>query len=115
MPYSIFTRSLALPGGLRVRLRLARPADAAHVERLLGTRPLDARRLLRFDPSRRAVLCASVVLDGTETLVGVGGIDLRDDAEPDAVVADERLAPGLGDLVREVLRRRARSRSRRVA
>ena len=109
MPDSIFTRSLALPGGERVRLRLARPGDAPEVERLLGAAPLDARRLLRFDPARRAVVCA---LDARERLVGIGAIELREDAEPDVVASE---LPGLGELLTDVLRRRAQSRGRRVA
>ena len=109
MPDSIFTRSLSLPGGERVRLRLARPADAPEVERLLGAPPLDVRRLLRFDPARRAVACA---LDARERLVGVGAIDLHPDATPDVVAAE---LPGVEALLTDVLRRRAQSRGRRVA
>jgi hypothetical protein len=109
MPDSVFTRTLALPDGGRVRLRLARPADAPEVERLLGATPLDVRRLLRFDPARRAVVCA---LNGREQLVGVGAIDLFDDAEPDVVAAE---LPGVEALLTDVLRRRAQSHGRRVA
>ena len=106
---SIFTRTLALPDGERVRLRLARPADAPDVERLLDAPPLDVRRLLRFDPARRAVVCA---LDAKERLVGVGAIDLHHDAEPDVRAAE---IPGVEALLTDVLRRRAQSRGRRVA
>ena len=109
MSDSIFARSFSLDGGLRVRLRLARPADASAIARLLGATPLEARRLLRFDPAHRAVVCA---LDGSEGLVGVGAIDLREDAEPDVLAG---AVPGLEALLGDVLRRRARSRSRHVA
>jgi hypothetical protein len=120
MPDSILTRSLALPSGLRVRLRLARPADARGLEQLLRRRDLpanalDVRRMLRFDPSQRAVLCACAPVDGAETLVGVGAIDLRHDAEMDTLVVDERLAGGLPELLADVLERRARSHADRVA
>jgi hypothetical protein len=120
MPDSILGRTYALPSGPRVRLRLARPADARAVAALLAGRGVEAgdieiRRLLAFDPSRRAVICAFAPLDGAETLVGVGGIDLHEDAAPDTVIVDERLTDGLGVLLGEVLARRARAHARRVA
>jgi hypothetical protein len=119
MPDSVFTRSLSLASGLRVRLRLARPGDAPEVERLLARRgvaasPLDVRRLLSFDPARRAVLCAFAPLDG-ESLVGLGAIALRHGADPDTLVVDESVAGGLGELLGEVLHRRAASHARRAA
>ena len=120
MTDSIFTRSVALPSGLRVRLRLARPADARPLGDLLARRDLpanalDVRRMLRFDPSRRVVLCAFAPIDGAETLVGLGAIDLHGDAELDTLVVDERVAGGLAEVLGDVLTRRARSHAHRVA
>jgi hypothetical protein len=103
------------PAGPRVRLRLARPGDRAAVLALLAGRgveasELDVRRLLAFDPLGRLVLCAFAPVDGAETLVGLGAIDLAPGAEPDTVVVDERLTEGLGELLAQVLSDRAAAR-----
>ncbi len=76
---------------------------------------LELSRLLAFDPLRRVVLCALAPIDGSETLVGIGAIDLAEDAEPDTLVVDERLAVGLSRLLGEALTARARAHGRRVA
>jgi GNAT superfamily N-acetyltransferase len=118
---SPFARTHPLSDGPRVRLRLAWRGDAASVARLLARRGLDAHdleigRLLAFDPSRRIVLCAFAPIDGQETLVGIGAIDLDDGAEPDTLVVDERLAGGgLATLLGDVLVERSRAHGRRVA
>ena len=105
---------------MRVRLRLARRSDAEAVRHLLNGRgvaasDLEIGRLLSFHPSERLVLCAFSPIDGAETLVGIGAIDLREEADPDTLVVDERLAGGLATLLGEVLRDRARAHGRRVA
>lgn len=118
---SPFARTLPVDNGPRVRLRLAWRGDAASVGGLLARRGLDAHdlevgRLLAFDPARRVVLCAFAPIDGQETLVGIGAIDLHADADPDTLVVDERLAGGgLATLLGDVLVRRARAHGRRVA
>jgi hypothetical protein len=117
---SPLTRTYALDSGPRVRLRLARRSDEPAVRALLAGRGVEAtdleiRRLLSFDVQRRVVLCAFAPLRGSETLVGIGAIDVADDAEPDTLVVDERLTDGLGELLGEVLAVRARARARRVA
>lgn len=118
---SPFARTYPLADGPRVRLRLASRGDAAAVAGLLARRELHASeleisRLLTFDPSHRTVLCAFAPIDGLETLVGIGAVDLDEDAGPDTLVVDERLAgDGLGRLLGDVLADRARARSRRVA
>ncbi len=105
---SPLTRTYPLPAGPRVRLRLARPGDGPAVLALLADRgvaadALEVSRLLRFDPLERVVLCAFAPVDGAETLVGIGAIDLADGAEPDTLVVDERLTDGLGELLGAVL------------
>lgn len=117
---SPFTRTYPLDNGLRVRLRLAWKGDAEPVRDLLrrrGLEPtdLDLNRLLLFDPGHRVVLCAFAPIDGAETLVGIGAIDLDGAAEPDTLVVDERLAGGLSRLLAEALVSRARAHGRRVA
>ena len=107
-------RPHAVPCGPPVRLRLARPGDAAAVTALLTVRGVDASaldlaRLLAFDPSQRAVVCA---LDGRETVVAIGAIDLREGADPDTLVAAHA---GLATLLGAALYRRARGRDAHVA
>src|SRR6478735_12222810 len=106
---SPFARTHALPGGPPVRLRLARRGDAAAVAELLAGRGIaaaevDLARLLSFDPAVRAVICACAPVDGRETVVGIGAIDLREDADLDTLVVDEARTDGLGRLLGEVLR-----------
>jgi len=107
-------RTFPVPGGPPVRLRLAGPSDRTQIGALLARRgvhadELDVRRLLAFDPSRRHVLCALALLDGSEVLAGVGAIDFGQ-ASPDVLVIDERFSPGLGDVLGRVLIERSRAR-----
>jgi hypothetical protein len=112
---ALLTRTWALPAGPRVRLRYARRTDVPGLRALLeqrGIEPTDValNRLVRYDPTRRAVICATAPVDGTELIVGVGAIDLDPDAEPDALVVDEALTEGLGELLASALVGRARMR-----
>ena len=118
---SPFTRTHHLDDGPRVRLRLASRSDAPAVEDLLVRRglyasQLEVSRLLAFHPGHRVLLCAFAPIDGQETLVGIGAIDLDEDADPDTLVVDERLAGGgLAALLGAVLASRAHAHGRRVA
>jgi hypothetical protein len=119
MPHSPLTRTYALEAGPSVHLRLARRREAAGVRTLLASRSLSAddletKRLLTYDPAARAVVCAFALLDGVETLVGLGAIDLPGE-EPDTLVTDEERAPGLARLMGELLMARAALHGRRVA
>jgi hypothetical protein len=117
---ALLSRSYALPHGPRVRLRLARRSDLPALASLLAQRGVEAgelelTRLVRFDPTERTVLCATAFVGGTETVVGVGAIELAADAVPDTVVVDERLTEGLGELLGAALTQRADAHARRVA
>ena len=119
-PGALLARTYELPAGPRVRLRLVRRSDLSALRALLDQRAVEVgelalSRLVRYDPTRRAVLCATAPIGGTETLVGVGAIDLRPDAEPDTIVVDPRLGEGLTRLLHAALVGRARARARRVA
>jgi hypothetical protein len=62
-------------GGLRVKLRLARPSDALRVRAFLERqRPAladSARRFTFYDPRERLVLAATAPIEGVETVVGL--------------------------------------------
>ena len=82
-----------------VRLRLARPADADGVRTLAerADASVDARALVASDPHERAVICAVTVDPDGERVVAVGSIRLRENADPDLLLAED-------DEVREALR-----------
>jgi hypothetical protein len=111
-PGALLSQSYELPRGPRVRLRVARPRDAAAITALLaqhGTDPddLELSRLLHPHPRRRLVICATALIGSKETVVGLGAIDLDPGAEPDTLVVDDRLTDGLGDLLLAALAGRA--------
>jgi hypothetical protein len=101
---ALLSRTYELPAGPRVRLRLARRSDLPGLRALLEQRGVEAsalalERLVRYDPRRRLVLCATAPLGGTEAIVGVGAIELDERLEPDTVVVDERVTAGLPELL----------------
>jgi hypothetical protein len=106
--------SYPLPGGLRIRLRLARGSDSAAIRALIGADrdagaavDLDLARIVHFDPRRQCVLCATALLDGRETLVAVGSVVVSDGRQAtELLVIDDSLA-GLDELMREALGARA--------
>ena len=117
---ALLSRTYELSQGPRVRLRYARRSDLPGLRLLLAQRGIEADdvalgRLVRYDPSRRAVICATAPVDGTELIVGVGAIDLRSDGEPETLVVDEALTEGLVELLASALVGRARAHARRVA
>ncbi len=108
------SRSYALPRGPRVRLRLTGRGDAAAIAALLercgfGPEQRETGPLVRFDPRRRAVICALALIDSRETLVGLGAIELdgNPDTQADVLVVDERVTEGLEDLLVAALAGRA--------
>lgn len=111
--------SYALDGGVRVRLRLARSSDLALIRRLLARgdaapEDLELARLVHFDPRRRCVICATALIDSTETLVGVGAIDL-DGGEPEVAIVDADHEQDLSELLRAALLARAGATARASA
>ncbi len=112
------SRWYALPRGPRVRLRLARSSDRpaiAALLRRLGLAPdeLELGRLVRSDPRRRLVICATALIGSAETVVGIGAIELgRTAAEPDILFVDEHLTEGLAELLIAALTGRARTLAR---
>lgn len=95
----LLDRFHTLPSGLQVRLRLTRSSDRRAISALLERTgaAIEPLGLIRFDPRRQAVLCATALLDGRETVLGVGSIE-SGAARPDVVIADDR-----ADEVRELL------------
>lgn len=103
-----------LPDGSRLRVRLPHALDRAGLRALhdrlgLYAEDFEIARALRFDPRREAVACATTWVSGTEVLVGYGAIALGTDA-PHLLVSDEALAPGTGQALADVLRRRSAGR-----
>ena len=105
-----------LPNGLRVRLRLPGPSDRARLRTLclrlgLPADDLAIGRLVRFDPRVRTAVCATCFAGARETVVGYAAIDRSAD-EPDVLLADDDIAPGVREVLAAVVRRHG---SRRVA
>ncbi len=111
--------SHTLEYGLRVRVRLAHVTDvealldlAARAGRPCGE--LAARRMLRVEPRVRVAVCAAAWVDGRQTLVGYGAGDLAA-GEPDVLLCDDALAPGVGALLAAAVAERAGVLQRSVA
>jgi hypothetical protein len=103
-----------LADGTAVALRRARSRDLDALGSLAARNgilceELELARLVRSDPSHRLVLCASTPVDGVQTVVGVGVIELgRWSTMPSMVLVDPSVGAGLGRLVAEALIGRAR-------
>jgi hypothetical protein len=120
-PVALLGGSYHVRDGFRVRLRMARSSDVVPVRALLersrGARELELIPLVQFDPRRRCVICATALIDGAETLVGVGSIALDGDGPPDPetlIVADEH-ADEVGVLLADALAARAAISATRAA
>jgi hypothetical protein len=97
-----------------VRLRLTRPGDELAIAALLARfgiqlEPLEAARLVRLDPRRRLVICATALVDMHEVIVGIGAIELEPlgRTEPDTLFVDDELTDGLRELLTSALVGRA--------
>lgn len=100
-----------LPDGSRVRLRLPQAADRPRLRELherlgLACDEVELARALRFDPLERTVLCASVWTGTQELLAGWAAAD-RGAVQPELLLADETLAPGIALLLTRTLAERA--------
>jgi hypothetical protein len=107
-PGALLGSSFTLDTGVRVRLRLARSSDTALIGDLvarLGGRPdeLELARLVQFDPRRRVVICATALIDSTETLVAVGAAELDGTGEHEVVIVDAEQSEALTRLLAAVL------------
>ena len=103
-----------LADGTHVRVRLPQASDRAALRALharlgIAADDLELAWALSFDPRRRAVICATAWLGGGPQVVGYAAMD-HVAAEPDLLVADEELAPGVGDVLIGVLTRGATRR-----
>jgi hypothetical protein len=104
----------ALPGGTRIGLRAARPRDLDGLRGLAARsgivcEELELARLVRSDPERRLVLCATS-LDREEAVLGVGVIELGSSATmPSLVLVDPSVGDGLAGAIAEALVGRARA------
>lgn len=99
-----------LPSGTRLRVRLPHRADVPRVRALLerlglAAGELDLARALRFDPTERVALVATVLADRTEEVAGLALMDRSADA-PDVLLADERSTPGVTAALHGALRAR---------
>jgi hypothetical protein len=118
-PGALLARSWRLDSGLRVRLRVARPRDAAAVRDLLercgvAVAEIEVERLVRPDPRRELTICATAPLGGREELVGIGAVSF-DDGAPHTVTCDARMDADGARLVDAALRELVRRRARRAA
>jgi hypothetical protein len=114
---ALLGHAYTLAGGLAVRLRLARSSDAPAIMRLLQSHglahsELEPARLVHFDPRRRYVLCATGLVNSTETLHGVGAIDLDGSAEPELLLVAHAQPPEVAGLLRRALVASAHARAR---
>jgi len=115
-PGALLARSYVLPRGPMVCLRLARVRDLPAIAQLLerqGIEPdeLELARLVRFDPRRRIVICAAALIGCTDTIVGIGAIEVGNacSGQPDQLIVDTRLTDGLDELLARALIGRARA------
>jgi len=121
-PGALLATTHEVGGGLRLRLRLTRPSDAAGVRRFLEGLSSETRRrrflaatpaipdgIVRhftfFDPRERLVVAATSPLEGTEAIVGLADVAHLSTglAELAVVVADEHQGDGVGGLLTETI------------
>ena len=113
--------SYRLGDGSRIRLRVAAPSDGQRIAALLAqtdgaAAELAVQRLVRFDPRRRVVVCATALIDGAEVLVGVGAIELAAEGhaqrKPDVLLIAPEAPAGTGELLGGALIGRAQALAR---
>ncbi len=121
-PGTLLSTIHEVDGGLRVRLRLARPSDAQRMQeffdglsdetrhrRFFSAMPRISETLVRhftfYDPRERLVLVAVAMIGHSEEIVGVADVALQDTlvAELGVVVDEERQGMGVGKLLSEAI------------
>jgi GNAT superfamily N-acetyltransferase len=126
-PGTLLATTHAVGGGLRVRLRLTRPADGLLVRAFLERLSPDARhrrffsampvvsetllhRFTFYDPRRRLVVAATTFVDGAERIVGLADVThLQTGLAELALVVDEKCqGHGIGRLLTEAIASLAR-------
>ena len=112
----LLTSSHRLENGLLVRVRFPHRRDRAAVAEFhrrigLPVDELDLQRLLSFDLRRRRTVVAMAWADSAEALVGIATTTHDGDPTPDALVADEQLAPGVSSLLLAALAEQERARA----
>ena len=120
-PGALLATSHKLEDGARVRLRLTRPTDVRLVRECLEglSAKTRARRLLEtgevteetvrsftfYNPRERLVLAATMLVDGSERVIGLADAVFLDTglAEIGVVVDDDAQGQGLGKLLSEAV------------
>jgi hypothetical protein len=117
-PGALMARVYTLPRGPRVCLRLVRIRDRDGIEDLLRRQGhtlsgWELAQLLRGDPRQRIILCATALLNSSETVLGVGRIELGPAGPgPAWVIVDEDVTDGLAPLITHALTGRAEALAR---
>jgi hypothetical protein len=119
----LFGRTYTLADGVQVRFRLAGPGDHLGVAALVGAEgaeldQLEVVRLLRTDPRRQAMVCATALLGARETVLGFAAAPLIDGTlagESSLVISDQQLGNELRELLVHALTTRLRGASPRRA
>jgi hypothetical protein len=104
-----------LDDGTRVAMRRVRLRDLDALRSIAARAGIvceefELARLVRSDPSDRLVLCATVLSDGAEAVLGVGVIELSGTATmPSLILVDPTFGRSLAALLAEALIDRARA------
>jgi GNAT superfamily N-acetyltransferase len=110
-PGALLATTHVADGGLRVRLRLARPSDGPRVREFLQGVSSEwvpdslVRRFVFGNPRERLVVAATAPLDGADEVVGLADVAFTRPGVADlAVVVDERARNrGVGKLLTEAV------------
>jgi hypothetical protein len=108
-------RTATLADGTRMSMRRVRLRDLDALRALAGRAGIvcedfELARLVRSDPGDRLVLCATTVRGRTETVLGVGVIELSGSATmPSLILVDPACGRPLAVLLAEALLDRARA------
>lgn len=108
-PGAMLSAAHELADGSSARLRLTRPSDAGLVQAFLetlGEAPEDVvQEFTYYEPRERLIMAASSLDRGTEKIVGLASVAVRETgtAEVTVVVHDDRRGIGVGTLLTEAV------------